>query len=204
MHHAFSNSSHITHIYHTSELTYKKVHTLAASSLFEGCPVVRAMSQQASSQVVFHALNAGDGRRLSELLKESPALATLKDGTGHSLLGRASLNGDVFAVKSLLDAGSACHVNDGNAVGHTPLHAAAYRGNDELVRLLLEHGADVSKVGEDGRTPLMMACMRGHADIIDILLKKSNKVRKLRLLEGDVGKRKIAEALMIATCSLIR
>lgn len=134
------------------------------------------MSTSSSSQDIFHALNAGDGgRRLSQLLQDKPALANKKDATGHSLLGRASLNGDTYAAKSLLDSGSS--PNDGNSVGHTPLHAAAYRGNDELVRLLIEHGADVSKTGEDGRTPLMMAAMKGHTQIIDILLDKSQKVR---------------------------
>ena len=41
--------------------------------------------------------------------------------------------------------------------GFTPLHTAAQNGDTELVRLLLEHGADAGATATDGRTPADLA-----------------------------------------------
>ena len=40
----------------------------------------------------------------------------------------------------------------------------------EMVRDLIEHGADVQVVDADGRTPLMMAAMQGWAGVVKELL----------------------------------
>ena len=42
-----------------------------------------------------------------------------------------------------------------------PLHRAAYCGHAEIVKLLLQHGADVMKVDSDGKTPLHKVRRRG-------------------------------------------
>ncbi|HWF49718.1 MAG TPA: ankyrin repeat domain-containing protein, partial [Solirubrobacteraceae bacterium] len=53
-------------------------------------------------------------------------------------LVRAAEGNNVDAVKLLIDLGF-----DVNAINRTaPLHEAAMRGNMEMIRLLLEHGAD--------------------------------------------------------------
>ena len=41
--------------------------------------------------------------------------------------------------------------------GFTPLHTAAQNGDAELVRLLLEHGADPGATASDGRSPRDLA-----------------------------------------------
>ena len=41
--------------------------------------------------------------------------------------------------------------------GFTPLHTAAQNGDAELVRLLLQHGADAGTTASDGRTPADLA-----------------------------------------------
>ena len=51
----------------------------------------------------------------------------------------------------------------------TPLHAAAYRGNADMVRLLIAHGADVNAEA-DGRTPpLWLAETYGHEHAARVL-----------------------------------
>ncbi|KAL8287074.1 hypothetical protein RQP46_004080 [Phenoliferia psychrophenolica] len=72
--------------------------------------------------------------------------------------------------------------------GVLPLHAAASSGNDEVVKMLIEHGADVNAprlprrysndrsrssgiaVGTAGSTPLHFAAANGHVSIIQLLL----------------------------------
>ena len=51
-----------------------------------------------------------------------------------------------------------------------PLHEAAIKGNPEIVRLLIEQGADVNALTSDGKsTPLSMATGRHHGDVADML-----------------------------------
>jgi adenosylhomocysteine nucleosidase len=54
-------------------------------------------------------------------------------------------------VRMLLDAGAAADATQGG--GATALHAAAQTRNEQLARLLLEHGADPDRATDDGRTP---------------------------------------------------
>jgi len=57
----------------------------------------------------------------------------------------AAIGGDVATAKKLIEAGAG--VND-HAPAAAPIHGAVMGGNAEMVRLLLEHGADPSlKIG---------------------------------------------------------
>jgi len=51
----------------------------------------------------------------------------------------------------------------------TPLQWASYNGALEVVRLLLEQGADVEAKDEDGKTALQQAGDRGHDEIVKLL-----------------------------------
>jgi ankyrin repeat protein len=49
------------------------------------------------------------------------------------------------------------------------LHWAAARGHDQVVALLLSHGADYTLRTEDGMTPLMLAMKESHDKIVQAL-----------------------------------
>eukprot|EP00953_Heterococcus_sp_UTEX-ZZ885_P016296 9167-Heterococcus_DN1.PRE.5 len=101
---------------------------------------------------------------------------------GHeSALFYSCLYGRVGALKALLAAGA--DVNGGLQAGDvlplngTPLHAAvnANDGKDvatqqQMVKLLLEHGADVDACNCCGQTPLMLAALDGSAEMASMLL----------------------------------
>jgi ankyrin repeat protein len=44
-------------------------------------------------------------------------------------------------------------------------------GRTEIVRILLEYGADFNLTSNNGETPLMWACRRNNIDIVRLLLK---------------------------------
>lgn len=48
----------------------------------------------------------------------------------------------------------------------TPLHAAAFSGHVDCVKLLLSHDAPVDVADESGCTPLMMAAARGRVGVV--------------------------------------
>ena len=52
----------------------------------------------------------------------------------------------------------------------TPLHMAAWLGASEIVRLLLERGADIRVKTEDGVSPLCAAALAGNRDTLKILI----------------------------------
>jgi ankyrin repeat protein len=54
-------------------------------------------------------------------------------------------------------------------IGRTPLHVASYDGALEVVRLLLEYGADVEVKNNDGQTALQYAAERGHDEVLELL-----------------------------------
>ena len=57
----------------------------------------------------------------------------------------------------------------GTVDGKTPLFGASYSGHLEVVELLLDAGADVTKMLDLGRTPLTLAISRGHVEAVKLL-----------------------------------
>ncbi|WP_407809560.1 ankyrin repeat domain-containing protein, partial [Staphylococcus aureus] len=45
--------------------------------------------------------------------------------------------------------------------GYTPLHVACHFGQINMVRFLLQHGADVNAITSHGYTPLHQAAQQG-------------------------------------------
>ena len=83
----------------------------------------------------------------------------------------AARKGDTAAVKDLLDKG--VNVNAKTRYGATALSYACDRANLELVKLLVERGADVNaKDTFYGEVPLGWALGKGNVEIVKLLLDK--------------------------------
>jgi len=85
-------------------------------------------------------------------------------------LTSAIFGSQVARVASLLRRGAP--VNGADNYGTTPLYKAAVQGETEIVRVLLEAGADpnLESRGEDEGTPLCAAACWGRTDIVRLLL----------------------------------
>ena len=79
----------------------------------------------------------------------------------------AALGGYVSVVKKLLAKGA-----DLDNPGWNALTYAATGGQNDVVRVLLDAGANVNASGPNGTTALMMAVRGGHAATVDLLLEK--------------------------------
>ena len=55
-------------------------------------------------------------------------------------------------------------------VGFTAIHFAAMKGHQEIVRCLLEAGADKDRADIHGNTPMRSAAMNGNEEILRLLL----------------------------------
>jgi len=53
--------------------------------------------------------------------------------------------------------------------GWTALHSAADNGDLEMIRILLEHGADPLTQSDDGKTPAQIAQLKGRDQALQLL-----------------------------------
>jgi uncharacterized protein len=74
--------------------------------------------------------------------------------------------GDLAAAKVLIDAG--IDINKAGDLGYTPLHIACIRGNAEIVKFLVDRGADLFALSE-GDAPFASARRGGHDQICELL-----------------------------------
>jgi uncharacterized protein len=79
----------------------------------------------------------------------------------------AVMTDDVTKVQAALDAGAAVNARD--SYGWSALSWAAGRGATKIVERLLDGGADVFNVGDDGRTPYLIAVGAGHVPMARLL-----------------------------------
>jgi ankyrin repeat protein len=89
----------------------------------------------------------------------------------------------VNTVKILFKCGSDNCTDDDNC-RNTPLTYAAWYGHVEVVRVLLEGGANVDRADADGWTALHNAALDGHLDVCRLLLDWRAKVDPLNMRQN--------------------
>jgi ankyrin repeat protein len=155
----------------------------------------------ADSKEVLGAIQDGNVEQLRALLAEDAALAGTRDANGVSALMlaiyqqrkdladalRVKLNAfDIFEASSLgrsdlveeMIQQKPALANTWSGDGFTPLHFAAFFGQDSVARVLLEHHADVSAVSKNGMkvTPLHSAAAGRHMALVRALLENGAPV----------------------------
>lgn len=88
------------------------------------------------------------------------------------------------------DARIPADVNAARENGATALHFACTRGNEAMVRLLLEHGADPDAQNNSKDTPLIVAADAGHLSVCERLIQRGAK--------ASMGRQNGATALHVA------
>jgi ankyrin repeat protein len=110
-----------------------------------------------------------------------PLLATAQDANEEFFA--AARRGDAVAVKAFLDKG--VDVNSKTRYGATALSYACDKGHVEVVKLLIERGADVNvKDTFYGEVPLGWALSKDHAQIVKLLLDKGAAGIERALMSG--------------------
>ena len=115
---------------------------------------------------------------IAELLIEKGADIEAKDDDGINALVYASTYNDEEMVKFLLekgaDANTVCEIeNEHTDIASTPLMNAAYRGNTNIINMLLENGANINYTTDFGMTALIMAASFNQFEAAKILLENN-------------------------------
>jgi ankyrin repeat protein len=121
------------------------------------------------------SIQAGNWSQISRLIKRHPQLINADLGERqenlHSLALASSL-GQEIVCRNLLEAGA--DVNAADVYSNTPLYYAVRSENAAIVKLLLEHGADMKRRNMNGWTPLDLARQLKVPECIEAILAASN------------------------------
>ncbi len=110
----------------------------------------------------------------------APAASVIVVGTS---IFDAAKTGDVTRIQAILQTTPKLVSMRDTAFGATPLHWTALRGHLAAAQALLERGADVGAVNNDGETALDVARRAGHSDV-ERLLASASKAPKARFFEA--------------------
>ena len=144
----------------------RKVHTITQSEQAELYEILRTMKLKPSPERF--QLSPSASARAFELLESGKVdLNYISPGYHRSMIVMAATTGDPKLVELMLVQGAAV---DGPAeISHTPLIAAINFSHPQVVKVLLDHGADPN----DPRyayPPLVVAAKEGHTEIARLLL----------------------------------
>jgi ankyrin repeat protein len=133
--------------------------------VFEGT-AVDVVDPEHRTPMMFAAFNGHT--QVVEFLFEKGAQVDTRDINGRTGLMYASSGSYGDTVMLLLSRGAEVDVQ-GTLEGFTALMTAAAEGQVEIVRHLLDHGADRSLKDKDGDTALTFARQKGHAEVVELL-----------------------------------
>lgn len=114
------------------------------------------------------AVAEGNTEVVTTLIK-SGANVNAKNQLGRTSLMFSSKYGFYSITKILLEHGANTDDIPNDKEGWTAMIAAAYEGHNDIVNLLLSHGADKNIQDKNGKTALMWAEERGNTRVTEIL-----------------------------------
>jgi ankyrin repeat protein len=121
---------------------------------------------------------AGEHFQTADLLHYNGADLDVRGWGGRNPLHAAAFSGNLEVVRRLIEYDPA-YINARDEVGWRPLLLASSGRNSKdgsVVRLLLEHGADINAQSQTGRTPLHEASYHGALDVVRLLLEHGSDV----------------------------
>ncbi|MBS1145511.1 MAG: Ankyrin [Proteobacteria bacterium] len=110
----------------------------------------------------------------------------------HSALRRAIEKGCLQSVRTALDHGAAIEEADMHGDPGLPMRIACFQGHTDIVRELIQRGADIHAPNAQGLGgPIRMAARGQHAEIIDLLVEHGAEVPEdVQLPKKEAGERR--------------
>jgi ankyrin repeat protein len=124
------------------------------------------------------------------------AAGDAKNGNGMTDILRAAANEIWREVKKLINGEAHLRVADGQ--GLTALHYAAFFGNMQLARILIEYGPAGLVFCEipGGETSLHLACLNGHLEVVLVLIQTGGDALLLKTQNGGSSMSRAATGVL--------
>ena len=122
------------------------------------------------------AIESGNNEMLEELLKRGASVREKHPVFGRLALHTACYYENVEAVKILLAHDKSIVNYQSDVDGWTPIDDAVLKGNIEIVKILLENGADPRVPNFKNETPIDMATKFGKGEIVKLLRDQDKKL----------------------------
>jgi hypothetical protein len=82
----------------------------------------------------------------------------------------AAENGDMDTINRIIQEGGDLHILDTGQDKYTAIHFAAWDGQNEVLKALIDAGANPDILGTDSRTPIHLAAANGRAEAVKLLI----------------------------------
>lgn len=134
---------------------------------------VNAQTNQGNTPLILAAANGHT--ECVRLLLDAGARTEEHNESGHTALMECASNGHVDVAKLLISRGASVNTHS-HEFKESALTLACYKGQLEMVKFLLEAGADQEHKTEEMHTALMEASMDGHVEVAKLLLDSGAQV----------------------------
>ena len=136
---------------------------------------VNSRNRQGYTPIIV-AIESGNNEMLSELLKRGASVYEKHPVFGRLALHTACYYGNTVAVKILLEHNKNIVNYQSDNDGWTPLDDAVLKGHIQIVKILLEYGADPRVPNFKDETPIDMATKFGKGEIVKLLRDQDKKL----------------------------
>ncbi|CAO2580709.1 Ankyrin repeat and SAM domain-containing protein 6 [Lemmus lemmus] len=177
-----ANPDHLSVLEKTAfEVALDRKHRDLADYLDPLTTVRPKTDEEKSRPDIFHALKMGNFQLVKEIADEDPNHVNLVNGDGATPLMLAAVTGQLPLVQLLVEKHADMNKQD-SVHGWTALMQATYHGNKEIVKYLLNQGADVSLRAKNGYTAfdLVMLLNDPDTELVRLLASVCMQVNKDR------------------------
>ena len=122
--------------------------------------MLRMAVEKGDIDTILNILNSQSGFSKTKMNREKPDLKNLIDTAQEQVIGKTYQN----------------EIDMRGQDQWTLLHIAANEGNQDVVKVLLEYGANPNSVSANQRTPLHLACMRGYFFVVKELIEHNSNI----------------------------
>jgi len=133
---------------------------------------------------LFEAAAVGKRERVDEMIDENPSSVADRSSDGFTPLDLSCFFGHVLCAQLLIQKGADINAAAENPMKVRPIHSAAAGHHLDVVKLLLEKGADADVQQQGGFTALHAAAIQGDEAMVQVLIKSRVGPR----LQADDGK----------------